>query len=203
LSPKKIHRVLGLVLVLPLLGWAVTGAVFLIKPGYSGAYEQLTVKLYPIEIPFSIVPREGWVETRIVRTILGYHLLVNTGSRWEHLDPATVNVKSAPDELDLIKLLEDSVHSDKARYGRIEKFENDKFHTSTGVELTLNWDTLRISQKGKDTKLIDTLYKIHYLQWLGQKQANTIFGIFGLLSLLVLVYFGIVLYLRGRKNFLC
>lgn len=200
LNSKTIHRILGCILLLPLLAWVFTGIVFLTKPGYSGAYQQLAPRLYPIEIPYTISPEESWVEARLLKTILGYHLLVNTGDKWMHLDPLSLKLKGKPEEQELIEFLEDAIHFNRQRYGVIEKTDNDIFITSTGVELTLDWDTLYVAQQGRDTKIIGLLYKIHYLQWLGQKQANIIFGIFGLSSLFVLAYCGAVLLMRGRKT---
>ena len=40
---RLLHKIIGVVLLLPLLGWAATGAIFFIKPGYAGAYEQLAI----------------------------------------------------------------------------------------------------------------------------------------------------------------
>ena len=36
-------------MLLPFVGWALTGAVFFIKPGYAGAYELLAVRTYPLD----------------------------------------------------------------------------------------------------------------------------------------------------------
>ena len=46
---RKLHRLVGIVMLLPFVGWAITGAIFFIKPGYGGAYEALAIKTYPIE----------------------------------------------------------------------------------------------------------------------------------------------------------
>jgi hypothetical protein len=35
---RTAHRLLGLVLLAPLCGWALTGLVFFFKPGYARAY---------------------------------------------------------------------------------------------------------------------------------------------------------------------
>ena len=39
---RILHRIIGIALLLPFFGWAITGMVFFIKPGYAGAYEILT-----------------------------------------------------------------------------------------------------------------------------------------------------------------
>ena len=47
---RRLHRSVGLVLLLPFLGWAITGFVFFVKPGYEGAYETLQPKTYPLDL---------------------------------------------------------------------------------------------------------------------------------------------------------
>ncbi|WP_372882150.1 PepSY domain-containing protein [Psychromonas sp.] len=200
MNPKKVHNVLGLILLLPLLGWICTGVVFLIKPGYAGAYEQISPKLYEIEAGEIISPQKSWKEIRFFRTILGKHLLVKVDGEWQQLDSESLELKPRPGKEQEVLLLSDAISHHYERYGSIEKEQGDIYITSTGVELSLNWNTLSISQKGKDTKLIGTLYQIHYLQWFGNKQANTVLGITGLLALSLLVYYGVVSYLRRRKG---
>jgi len=43
-------------MLLPFAGWAVTGAIFFIKPGYGPAYESLSIKTYPLDKPLAINP---------------------------------------------------------------------------------------------------------------------------------------------------
>lgn len=199
MNSNKIHRVLGLILVVPLLGWIFTGMIFLVKPGYSGAYEMLAPKLYPLETEVVISPDESWTELRVAKTILGEHLLVKVGGEWHNLNLVTLEPQPSPSDDQIVSLLNDAISTNRERYGSAVRQENHNFFTSTGVELTFNWSSLYISQSGGDTKLIDTLYKIHYLQWLGQKQANAALGLAGLTALTLLVCYGIVLYVRRRK----
>ncbi len=42
---RRFHRLLGLVLLLPILGWAATGLVFFTKPGYAQAYAGIQIRL--------------------------------------------------------------------------------------------------------------------------------------------------------------
>jgi len=49
MNSYRLHKIIGLVLILPMLGWTFTGLIFFIKPGYKGAYEQLALKTYPLE----------------------------------------------------------------------------------------------------------------------------------------------------------
>lgn len=160
----------------------------------------LSPRLYPIDTEFSITPQDDWLQMRLLKTVLGNHLLVNNGERWLHLDPLSAAAVARPSDDDLIGLVEDALGTNTERYGEIEGVRDQVFYTSTGVELTVDWSTLSIRQYGRDTQLIDTLYKIHYLQWFGHKQVNITFAVLGLLGLLLLVVFGLMLYLRGRRK---
>src|SRR4029079_12678348 len=93
---RIVHRVVVIILLLPFFGWAITGLVFFIKPGYAGAYEILNPKTYPLNEDISISPAPGWLEFRCFRTVLGSHLIVRTNVGWSHLDPKTLEPKGAP-----------------------------------------------------------------------------------------------------------
>ena len=102
--------------------------------------------------------------------------------------PYNIYAPPLPSEDDQIRLLHDAVKKNSHRYGHIEKRLDNAFITSTGVSLHLNWNTLSIQQTGRDTQLINQLYKIHYLQWLGNKQANILLATAALLILTLLVH---------------
>lgn len=199
-TANRLHKSLGLILLLPFIGWILTGAVFLVKPGYEGAYERISPKTYPIEQTFNIAPGNDWQEFRVVRTTLGYHLLVNSDGQWLHLEPTTRVAQAVPEQNTLFALLDDAISINPSRYGHVVHYDGEVFRTNTGVELRLDWATLSITQRGVDTKIIGTLYKIHYLQWTGLGLMDWFLGLAGLLTLLVLVVCGIVLYLRGRRR---
>ncbi|MFL0805370.1 MAG: PepSY domain-containing protein [Agarilytica sp.] len=193
MSPKKVHKIIGLTLLFPFVAWILTGIVFLTKPGYKQAYEPIEIKKYPVDTVFSIQPKNDWLEYRIFKTVLGHHLHINKGGHWIQLDPTTQAEKTIPDNSDITTLLQDAVSFNPQRYGIVKQHDNGNYRTSTDVDLTFNWNTMTISQRGKDTKLIGLMYKIHYLAWLGSKPANIVLGILGLLLLSVLVYYGVIL----------
>ncbi len=193
MTPRKIHKIVGLVLLFPFLAWILTGIIFLTKPGYKQAYELINIKQYPLDSEYSIQPEMDWLEYRIFRTILGDHLLVNTNGNWIQLDPRSKTEKVTPNQSDILRLLQDAVSVNPQRYGVVQNLENGIYRTSTDVDLIFNWNTMSISQRGKDTKFIGLMYKIHYLAWLGNKPANILLGILGLLLLSVLIYYGALL----------
>src|SRR2546426_4265817 len=96
MTTRALHRVTGLVMLLPMIGWAVTGAFFFLKPGYSGAYELLQVRTYPLDATMTLQPDPSWLEVRVEKTILGEHLLARTSKGWIHIDPRTFEPKPDP-----------------------------------------------------------------------------------------------------------
>ena len=184
-------------MLLPFAGWAVTGAIFFIKPGYGAAYEQLSIKTYPLDKPVAFTSDPAWLEVRYLKTILGEHLLVRTTDGWQHLDPISRSVKPAPTESEFRALLGDAFAANPVRYGRIVSVDGPMVTTDTGVRATLSWNRLTLSQRGRDTDRIDTLYKIHYLQWTGVAEIDRVAGAVGLLSILILSGLGLRLFLRS------
>jgi len=190
---RKIHKVLGMVLLLPFIGWITTGVVFLIKPGYEQADATLNLQTYPLEQQYQLLPQQGWQEVRLLRTILGDHLLVRAGNQWRHLDPKSLQPYPRPKTDNLVVLLDDAIASQPERYGRVTDASSGIFTTDTGVELQIDWKTLGLTQRGRDTRLIGTLYKIHYLEWFGNKTADRVLGISALAALASLVWLGLLL----------
>src|SRR5262245_33264225 len=123
MSVRRIHRVIGLVMLLPLVGWAVTGAIFFIKPGYTSAYAQLPLKTYAIERLVSITPPSGWSEIRLVRSALGDHVLARTSTGWVQVDPATLAPRPAPSADQVRQLIEDAFAANPARYGKVTSLD--------------------------------------------------------------------------------
>jgi hypothetical protein len=193
---RKIHRIIGIILLLPFFGWALTGLIFFLKPGYEGAYEVLMPKAYLVNTQLPIYVNPGWTELRSMSTILGDHLLVKTRSGWVHLDPKNNQPKPPPNEEDLRRLMKDAFSSHPERYGDIVSVTGSTVTTTTGVEITLDWNRMTLNQKGKDTNRIDLLYRIHYLQWTGIKSVDRVVGLTGLALLLVLTTLGAWLALK-------
>jgi len=193
---RKIHRVVGIILLLPFFGWAITGLVFFIKPGYTGAYEILTPKTYPLDGATPVTAAPDWKEIRYVRTCLGDHLLVRTETGWQHLDPTTRQPRNKPTEAELRSLLKDAFSANPQRYGEITIISADKVQTNTGVEVSLDWNRLALQQKGKDTDWIDFLYRIHYLQWTGIKSVDKVVGLVGLVLVMFLAALGALIAIK-------
>ena|SRR5258705_2926592 len=203
---RRTHRILGLILLLPICGWALTGFVFFVKPGYDAAYSGLHVRAYPLEGLSVPQPRPDWLEIRLVRTILGDHLLVRVEGARLHLDPTTQRARELPDETGIRKLIGDAIAPERARYGDIasvtrhpDDSPSASIETTTGVKIDVDWTTLALQQSGRDTRRIDTLYRIHYLQWTGIRLVDRAFGVVGLASLIVLAILGFRLAFLARR----
>jgi len=57
-----------------------------------------------------------------------------------------------------------------------------------------------MSQRGHDTDRIDWLYRIHYLQWTGNKTIDRAFAMFGLALIWAVVIPGLVLFIRRMRT---
>lgn len=197
---RILHRTLGLVMLLPLFGWAGTGLVFFLKPGYEGAYELLSFKTYPLYEQVAILPSPSWLEFRYVRTVLGPHLLVRTAQGWQQVDPLTLAPRQPPTTEEIRSLLTDAFSANPTRYGQITELTDEAATTSTQVRVTWDWNRLSLQQRGQDTDRIDALYKLHYLQWTGKKTVDNILGMVGIAFIVLLSLLGLVLQFDFRRK---
>ena len=197
LSNYRLHRWTGIALLTPLLAWCLTGLVFLIQPGYGAAYEALPVRSYPLTEVLTISPQENWLEYKVLRTIIGTHLLVRSESGWNNLDAKTL----APFEVDAQQrrtLINDAIALKSERYGQLLPGVDTPYLTSTGARISLQWNTLSLQQNGNDTRWIDRMYRVHYLQWTGVRLLDKVLGVFGLLLLIAISVTGVRLLLRAN-----
>ena len=196
MTTRRLHRVIGVVMLLPLVAWAITGAVFFIKPGYAGAYELLQVKTYPLETNTPIQTNPSWMEVRLIKTILGEHLLARTTGGWLNLNPHSLQPNAPPSKDQIRDLVTDAV-SGNARYGNVAAIVGNSIATDTGVRIDLDWNRLSLSQRGQDTDRLDALYKIHYLQWTGLENVDKVLGGVSILLVLGLTILGALLFFKG------
>ncbi|MFT7015172.1 MAG: putative iron-regulated membrane protein [Pseudohongiellaceae bacterium] len=69
--------------------------------------------------------------------------------------------------------------------------------TDTGAEVTVDWNRLLLSQRGRDTYWINQVYDIHYLRWTGISWMDKILGVAGLLLLILMTVTGIRLLFKS------
>ena len=102
-----------------------------------------------------------------------------------------------PSGTEVARLVEDAIADKKDRYGSVLAVDGATVYTTTGIEVTVNWDGLKLNQIGSDRYFIDWLYKVHYLQWTPWRLVNYVLGIVGLLLLVTLTAIGLRLYLKN------
>jgi hypothetical protein len=188
---RRLHRIAGLLLVLPILAWAATGALFHLKPGWGPAYQQPTLQVLPLRQPTPLPElSETCLETRRLRTVLGEHLLLRSVDGWTQVDPTTLLERPHPTAEEFELLLKESL-KDEGRYARITTYDELSATTEEGVTVSLNWNSMRLSQTGSDTRLINKLYEIHYLRWTGIELVDRVLAVAGLSLLVVLCLLGI------------
>lgn len=202
IKTRTLHKVIGLALLLPFMGWIITALIFYVKPGYAGAYESLRFKTYPLEGQFSMAADSAWREFRYLKTVLGDHLLVRTSEGWKQLDPVTLLPRANPADVEIRMLLTDAFSSNPQRYGHVTTISNDSIATSTNILVLFDWNELSLYQRGPDTDRIDLLYRIHYLQWTGINTIDKILGPLGLALLLTLSILGVRLAVGSEKKVL-
>jgi hypothetical protein len=192
-SPRRRHKLTGLILLLPFIAWSATAVFFLVRPRYEQAYETLAVRHYPlIEAPhFAVNP--GWEEVRYFQSLLGAHLLVKTQDGWRHLNPTTLQPWPRPDDSTVTRLLEDAFSANPARYGHVATLDGNLATTTTGVTVNIDWNTLSLSQQGRDTYWINKAYDIHYLEWTGIGPVDKVLGLSGLALLIYMTWSGMQL----------
>ena len=167
--------------------------------GYDGAYEVITIKTYPLDQKINVAPNENWDEVRVIKSVLGNHLLVTVEGKTNHVDFNTLKQKPMPSVTEVTHLVEDAIADKKDRYGSVLSVDGATAYTTTGIKMTVNWDELKLNQIGSDRRFIDGLYKIHYLQWTPWRLANYVLGIVGLLLLVTLTVLGLRMYLKNTE----
>lgn len=202
-SIQRQHKLVGTILLLPFIAWSLTGVFFLVRPGYEEAYERIPVWTYPITDSVAFESQTDWHEMRYFQSVLGTHLIVRDDTGWNHLQAETLQEWKLPGEQELKYLLEDAFRFNPDRYGEIVSIEKNVAQTSSGVIVTVSWDTLSISQDGQDSRWIDRIYSIHYLQWTGLYWIDKVLGLGGLALLIYMTITGwkmVTLNTRHKNN---
>ncbi len=184
---RKVHRLFGALLLLPFLGWASTAMIFFLKPGYGPAYEIPAVLTYPLGPCEPVRLEPGLVEARLLRTVLGVHLLARDEQGWRHLHLDGTPWPYA--DVQARRLLDDTF-ANRPRYGRVAEIAAGEARTETGIRLHLDWNQLSVYQEGPDTDRLQWAYRIHYLQFTGFKAFDRVVGLLGLCILLALAFTG-------------
>jgi uncharacterized iron-regulated membrane protein len=213
LTFASFHRWAAIVLVALLVVWSITGLLFHLKPGWDRAYDQLSVKRdEPVDLS-SVVPvasltgvsltSSGAVPTSIelFSTVLGPMYRVTTRAGASIVDATTGRVRTFTAE-EVTRLVDDAVSRSPfaKRYGAHLGIDDNKVRYAGEQIVTFSPTTMRISQEGRDTRRIDWLYRIHYLQWTGNKTIDKILAIGGLALIWIVLVPGVVLFVRRLRR---
>ena len=123
---------------------------------------------------------------------------MRSANGWRHLRASTGELWIEPGEAALRPLIEAAIAADRARYGSLVRREaSGAWRTTTGARVTLDWTTLSLAQRGRDTAAIDFAYRVHYLQWTGVESVDRGLGIAGISGVALLAALGLRIAFRG------
>lgn len=195
---RAVHRLAGLVLVVPLVLWIGTGLLFHVKPGWDEAYESLAAPV-PGPLPWeqvvfspAILKARGLLDPGPVALaphpsglIAWFGLREGRpaavdGTSGEPIPPASEGAARA------FALAAVAASRHAKSYGTIVSAETAThrsiltgvenpallFWTSGGKRVLVDRVTGEVSQTGDLNGRIDRLYRIHYLQWTPWKPVN-------------------------------
>lgn len=209
---RLLHRILGLVLLAPLLVWTATGFLFLIKPGWAGAYEMLdAMSAQSLPLANLIAPNDLRTSAEVTRlelgaTVLGPVYRVRMGNETQLFNATSSQVLSPLDEPAVLAVAQDAAARamSQARYGQaIETTllpNEGVVRFSGGATVRVGRNDLSLSQSGPDTEWINRIYELHYLRWTGVALLDRIAAVAALVGVWVLAAVGLVLLRRGSKR---
>lgn len=221
---RRYHRWLGLVLLLPLVAWVVTGLLFHVKHRYAEAYESLSVPIPRVEwaradVSAADVITRGLAEPPIVLAPHPSGALAWFGARAGQpiaIDATTgETISPATDELARewmraaiaqsehaarygVEIGSESATSRSARTGVVDPAL--RVRTSGGKTVTVDRVTGEIRQTGDLNEFIDATYDVHYLKWTPWPAVNVGLVLFAIVLVLGLAGTGTRLLFAGRAR---
>lgn len=214
MSWRRVHRWLAIVLAVPLVVWSVTGLLFHLKPGWDRAYDQLSVEepgpaITPAELVVltPMLTAEKVERLEVFATAIGPLARVTTQNATELFDVADGRRVSPLSVADARGLALDAIARSRHRssYGDVTRVESTdhavKLVLANDVVVEVARDDAQISQRGGDTDRIDWLYRIHYLQWTGNRIIDRVLAVLGLVLIWAVLVPGVVLFVRRGRSF--
>ena len=201
---RRLHRWFAIILVIPLVLWSLTGLLFHLKPGWSRAYDMLDPER-PAELhldKLASLPSATHVE--VFATAIGPLARITTG-KGDELYDADTGTKRSPLPVEAAQALAvDAISRSHfaSAYGAPSRVTSTDttvtIELAEGPTVEVGRNDARISQRGHDTDRIDWLYRIHYLQWTGNKTLDKILALVGLVLIWLVLIPGVVLFVRRR-----
>lgn len=213
MSWARVHRWLAIVLAVLLAVWSITGLLFHLKPGWDRAYDMPSVErrdaILPAELATIATVRVSAgmkvSKLELFDTAIGPLYRASTETGPVLIDAVTGAKRSPLDEAAVRTLVTDAVgrSSHAPAYGEIESVtladDTARVVYTGGPVVEIGRSNARLSQRGGDTDRIDWLYRVHYLQWTGNKTVDRALGVVGLALIWAVVVPGLVLFKRRRK----
>ena len=211
----RAHRWLAMGLVIPLLVWSVTGLVFHLKPGWARAYDQLDeARPGPLDLAavtaIASLPRPGpgpaTSRLELFDSVLGPLYRVTTLDGGALYDGRTGARRSPLTVADARALAVDAVVRSEhhAAYGAPvdarETAAEVRIQFAGGAVVRVGRDDGRLTQRGADTDRIDWLYRLHYLQWTGNRAIDRMIALAGLVLIWLAAVPGLVLAARRLRR---
>ena len=220
---RRFHRVLGLVLALPLILWVLTGLLFHIKHRYGEAYEALVVPA-AVEPDWSLarvspaqVIERGQADAPLTLGVHPSGRLAYYGKKADlpiAVDAATGEVIAAatPEAARAWVAAAVSASAHAERYGSEIGYEALSMYSARtrtrdpGLAVRMSGDktvsvdliTGEITQTGALNDFIDAMYRVHYLQWTPWKSVNIALVLLSIPLALGLAASGLRMALRRR-----
>ena len=191
-------------LLLPLATWTATGFAFLLKPGWSGAYETLQAldgrPLDPkglvalAELPIPAGETTAW---ELRSTALGPVYRVSQRGAAFLVHAGTGTLLSPLDGAAVEAIARDAASRAHApeRYGEVTDVslseDEGVVRFAGGAEVRVGRSDLSIAQRGSDTAWIDRLYELHYLRWTGISAIDRTLAPIALVAVWMLAFTGL------------
>lgn len=209
---RQAHRWIGVILVLPLVVWGITGLLFHVKPGWVGAYEMLPYSRQASRLPEGILnPRQLAPDRKVARasyqnTTIGTIAHLTTDDETLLFD-ATTGAQLSPLSEENARKLAGATASMSSyfgeRYGRITETRIAEpyveVHFEGGAVIKVHRHRPELMQSGPDTDRINWLYRMHYLQWTGIASIDNVLGLVGIVLIWSLAFLGVWLALPRRR----
>lgn len=211
---RRLHRLLGLCLVAPFLLWTATGLLFLLKPGWRGAYEGLDAFQETPFDPLGVVPLSlavgkpgesgAAVHVELGSTALGLVYRIVEPETTRIVDARSGTVLSPLERDAAVKVAVDAASRSASpqRYGDVvearEQEDAVEVVFAGGATVAVGRDDLSIAQYGADSARIDALYRIHYLQWTGVPAIDRPLALAAIAGTWALAVLGLRLFRRPR-----
>ena len=164
---RALHRLIGLIMVAPLVLWLGTGFLLSSSATVDPDGEVFELPRSPVQGDVSIRGDGSWDRAVAFETVLGRHLVLEMDGQFRHVDPRSGGPKPPPSEADLRQLLESGLQRDPERYGTVTSVGADSVITSTGHRILVDWASFQAIERGPEHDRARLLRDLHVFRLTG------------------------------------